>query len=120
MQDLEDDYTPEPLCVGNAGCISCGRDWSGPAADECPECHAASGGPGACFQCGQPMGWNRTGIAECSGKGGCDAQYPLETVRTYRLGELVERLVAESRTGSTEEVGRMILAAGRTSLRRVR
>ena len=50
---------------------------------------------------------------------GCDTIYPLATVRTYRLGQLVERIVAESRTGSPEEVGRIILAQGRASMRRV-
>lgn len=106
-------------------CSECRREFHGPAylvttTDvQCEQCHAASGGPGACFQCGKPMGWSNDGLAECNGKGGCDAVYPLETVRTYRLGQLVERLVKESVSGSAEEVGRMILAAGRTSLRRV-
>lgn len=104
-------------------CPECGREWYGPEnSDQCPECHEAGGGPLPCFQCGHPCRWVEKGafyrgpVAECSS---CDQQYPLETVRTHRLGKLVERLVAESRTGSAEEVGRMILAAGRSSLRRV-
>lgn len=116
--DLDlDELTPAPR-EARKDCTECGREWRGPLSEiECPDCHSAGGRPGTCFQCGGPMRWVVGHEAECSG---CDARYPLAAIRTYRLGQLVERLVAESRTGSAEEVGRMILAAGRPALRRVK
>ncbi len=105
-------------------CASCGREWHGPAANECDDCRRAGGSPSRCFQCNGAMLWKSGGsyvgagatVAEC---GECDAQYPLERMRTFHLGQLVERIVAETVTGSAAEVGALILRAGRASLRRV-
>lgn len=117
MEDLDIDNRPEAPDRMNAGCTECGRDWYGPRADTCQDCRSAGGPPVACFQCGEMTRWVPSHEAECTG---CDATYPLAKVRTFRLGQLVERLVKESHTGSAAEVGRMLLgAAGRVGLRRV-
>lgn len=98
-------------------CTECRREWHGPEANECPDCYSAGGRPVPCFSCQSPMSWVPGREAECSG---CDARYSLETIRTYRLGQLVERLAVESsKNGTAEEVGKMILAHGRAALRRL-
>jgi hypothetical protein len=97
-------------------CGECGRDWRGISANQCPQCHRAGGAPVACFQgCTGKVKWDGD-FAECQE---CDARYPLEVVRVYRLGQLVHALACSTETGSAAEVGQLILRTGRTSLRRV-
>lgn len=97
-------------------CGQCGREWYGPYAQECPDCRLAGGSPPPCLLCKSKLRWVSGEEAECDG---CDARYPLAKLRTYLLGELVERIAEETPHGSAEEVGRIILAAGRPAMRRV-
>jgi hypothetical protein len=99
-------------------CPECDREHYTDAGDTCSDCASLGGAPGACPRedCAGGLRWTDPRVAECRE---CDARYTVETLRTLELGRLVVALVRETERGSPEEVGRIILAEGRTSLRRV-
>ena len=114
--DRDEPFAPER----RTSCPDCGREHYTDSGATCEGCRALGSAPGSCPRedCEGKMRWayKEPRVAECAD---CDARYKVETLRTLELGRLVERIVAESRTGSPEEVGRIILAQGRASLRRV-
>lgn len=101
-------------------CPDCGREHYTDAGHHCEGCRALGSQPGACLVdgCSGKLAWSRSDprVAECQE---CDELFSLETLRTLALGELVKRVIAETKTGSAAEVGAFLLREGRASLRRV-
>ncbi len=101
-------------------CTECGREHWTDAGHECEGCRALNSRPGTCLQegCSGKLAWayKAPRVAECQE---CDARFTVETLRTLALGELVKRVIAETKTGSAAEVGAFLLREGRASLRRV-
>lgn len=116
MSTHDDDIPPRLLV-----CFECHRDYLGHVGprNRCQGCKALGSGPGECLRsdCGADLRWSEDErVAECPE---CLARYKLETLRTLALGELVKRVIAETKTGSAAEVGAFLLREGRASLRRV-
>lgn len=102
-------------------CTECGREhFTDEPGHDCEGCRALGSRPGACLVagCTGKLEWAHKDprVAECQE---CDERFTVETLRTLALGELVKRVIAETKTGSATEVGAFLLRHGRASLRRL-
>lgn len=102
-------------------CLECGREFYTDASEDsaCDGCRALGSRPGACLVdgCTGKLAWShKPRVAECQE---CDELFSVETLRTLALGELIKRVIAETKSGSQSEVGALLLREARASLRRV-
>lgn len=116
--DMDGDELRPSKPERRTNCPECDREHYTDAGDTCSDCAALGGAPGKCLLdgCGGSLRWTDPRIAECRD---CDARYTVETLRTLALGELIKRVIAETKTGSQAEVGALLLREARASLRRV-